>query len=46
MILSGCVLWGRSRTAELALITERWFLSGCYRKAVEVEGPPETGDGD
>jgi hypothetical protein len=26
-------MFGRSRTPEPAIIIERWFLSGCYRKA-------------
>src|SRR4051794_2988376 len=32
MNLSGCVLWGRSRTAEPTLTVERWFLSFYYPK--------------
>src|SRR4051812_19115638 len=29
----GCVFLRRSRTPERTLTEERWFLSGCYRKA-------------
>jgi hypothetical protein len=31
--LSGCVFLGRSRIPDPTLETERWLLSGCYRKA-------------
>jgi len=33
-----CAFLRRSRTAELADTEGRWFLSGCYRKAI-VDGP-------
>src|SRR5262249_40845819 len=34
---SQCAFRGRSRTPEPTLIIERWFLSGCYRKADSIQ---------
>ena len=32
--VADCASWGRRRTSELTITTDRWFLSVCYRKAM------------
>ena len=37
-LIAECALLCRSRIPEPTLIIQRWFLSGCYPKAVSVPG--------